>query len=65
MSFGSTLQEPEISSGCENVEHHAPLVADHPVDAPLARALIDEQFPEVAPARLEALGSGWDNTLFL
>jgi aminoglycoside phosphotransferase (APT) family kinase protein len=31
----------------------------------LARALIVEQFPQLAPAELELLGAGWDNTAYL
>jgi aminoglycoside phosphotransferase (APT) family kinase protein len=42
-----------------------PWDAEIVVDPPLARALIAEQFPGLAPARLEPLGAGWDNTAFL
>src|SRR5437867_5996430 len=42
-----------------------PWLAEYPVEAPLARALIEAQFPELAPARLQLLGEGWDNTAFL
>lgn len=31
----------------------------------LARALIDDQFPALAPCAVEPLGFGWDNTAFL
>ena len=42
-----------------------PWIAEQTVEAPLARALIEAQFPELAPARLRPFGSGWDNTAFL
>ena len=35
------------------------------VTADLACALVDEQFPELAPARAELFGVGWDNTALL
>ncbi|HWW88976.1 MAG TPA: phosphotransferase [Vicinamibacterales bacterium] len=35
------------------------------VSAGLACALIDSQFPVLAPARVEPFGAGWDNTAFL
>jgi aminoglycoside phosphotransferase (APT) family kinase protein len=35
-----------------------------PVDAALARALLEEQFPRLAPARVALLGEGWDNHVF-
>ena len=35
------------------------------VDAALARQLIEEQFPDLVPARVAALGEGWDNCVFL
>lgn len=35
------------------------------VAADLARSLIDAQFGDLAPARVELLGVGWDNTAFL
>lgn len=38
---------------------------EFPVDARLAAALIDEQFPEFRPATALPLGQGWDNTAFL
>jgi aminoglycoside phosphotransferase (APT) family kinase protein len=41
----------------------APL-AQIEVSADLAATLIEEQFPELAPLRLEVLGIGWDNTAF-
>ena len=31
----------------------------------MARALIDAQFPQLRPVRVEPLASGWDNTAFL
>ncbi|HXR43271.1 MAG TPA: hypothetical protein VN759_00605, partial [Pseudolysinimonas sp.] len=31
----------------------------------LATALIESQCPALAPARLEAMGAGWDNTAYL
>jgi aminoglycoside phosphotransferase (APT) family kinase protein len=42
-----------------------PWVAEVPVDAGLAEALVERQFPALAPARAELLGQGWDNTAFL
>lgn len=35
------------------------------VTADLATALIESQFPALAPATVEPLGEGWDNTAFL
>jgi aminoglycoside phosphotransferase (APT) family kinase protein len=35
------------------------------VDAALARALIEAQFPDLAPAQVAPLGVGWDNSAFL
>ncbi|MHC5012149.1 MAG: phosphotransferase [Planctomycetota bacterium] len=37
----------------------------HVVDPPLARALIERQFPALAPIRLASAGEGWDNTAYL
>jgi aminoglycoside phosphotransferase (APT) family kinase protein len=34
------------------------------VSAELARSLIEAQFPDLAPARVEPVGAGWDNTAF-
>ena len=34
------------------------------VSADLARSLIEGQFPTLAPARVQLLGAGWDNTAF-
>ena len=42
-----------------------PWDAEREVAAELARALIEEQFPPLAPARVEPLGAGWDNHVFL
>ncbi len=42
-----------------------PWVAEVPVGAALAQALVERQFPRLAPARAELLGEGWDNTAFL
>jgi aminoglycoside phosphotransferase (APT) family kinase protein len=38
--------------------------AELTVSADLALALIERQFPQLAPARVELLGAGWDNTAF-
>ena len=35
------------------------------VSPDLARALIESTFPDFAPARVEPLGAGWDNTAYL
>lgn len=37
----------------------------HTVPESLARALIEAQFDELAPIRIEPFGVGWDNTAFL
>jgi len=42
-----------------------PWSAEREVDAALARSLIEEQFPQLAPARVRLLGEGWDNAAFL
>ncbi len=42
-----------------------PWSAERLVAPELARALIDEQFPTLAPADAQPFGSGWDNTAFL
>jgi aminoglycoside phosphotransferase (APT) family kinase protein len=39
--------------------------AEEVVSAELAAELCAEQFPELAPARVEPLGVGWDNTAYL
>ena len=41
-----------------------PWLAENAVSKDLARALIEEQFPEFAPARLELVGVGWDNSMW-
>jgi aminoglycoside phosphotransferase (APT) family kinase protein len=41
-----------------------PWTAEHAVSTDLARALIEEQFPHLAPAHVESFGVGWDNTAF-
>jgi aminoglycoside phosphotransferase (APT) family kinase protein len=33
-------------------------------DAALAKSLVEAQFPQLAPARIELLGEGWDNTVY-
>jgi aminoglycoside phosphotransferase (APT) family kinase protein len=42
-----------------------PWQAERVVDADLAMALIREQFPGLGAGRIEAFGSGWDNTAYL
>jgi aminoglycoside phosphotransferase (APT) family kinase protein len=34
------------------------------VDRSLAKQLVEEQFPNLAPASVDLLGAGWDNTVF-
>jgi aminoglycoside phosphotransferase (APT) family kinase protein len=41
-----------------------PWAAEVVVSGDLARSLIEAQFPELAPARVEPLAAGWDNTAF-
>jgi len=41
-----------------------PWCAEKEVSAPLACALIEAQFRELAPVRIQPLGVGWDNTAF-
>jgi aminoglycoside phosphotransferase (APT) family kinase protein len=41
-----------------------PWDADHELTSPDAARLIEQQFPELAPARLELLGVGWDNVAY-
>lgn len=38
--------------------------ADIDIPAELAKALIEAQFPELQPVRLEAFGAGWDNVAY-
>jgi len=42
-----------------------PWTAEVAVDARLPGALIEEQFPQLAPAQVRRLGEGWDNAVFL
>lgn len=42
----------------------SPWVPELVVDAGEARAWIERQFPELAPATVEPLGAGWDATVF-
>ena len=42
-----------------------PWEAERIVSPELAMALVREQFPELAPRRIEPFGSGWDNTAYL
>ena len=42
-----------------------PWTAEREVGPELARRLISERFPDLATARVEPLGQGWDNTVFL
>jgi len=42
-----------------------PWTAEVVVDAVLARTLIESQFEDLAPARVEPLGAGWDNTAYV
>lgn len=41
-----------------------PWTAEVDLSAEQARALIDRQFPQLAPARVERIGEGWDNSAF-
>jgi aminoglycoside phosphotransferase (APT) family kinase protein len=41
-----------------------PWLPERAIEVALARELIEEQFPPLAPARVEPLGEGWDNTVF-
>ncbi|MCZ6598892.1 MAG: phosphotransferase [Planctomycetota bacterium] len=41
-----------------------PWTPEHAVSAELAAALIESQCSDLAPARVELLGVGWDNTVF-
>jgi aminoglycoside phosphotransferase (APT) family kinase protein len=42
-----------------------PWSAERVVDDAMARALVESQFPDLAPARVEPFGVGWDNTAYL
>jgi aminoglycoside phosphotransferase (APT) family kinase protein len=42
-----------------------PWAAETIVDPALAAALLEEQFPDLAPVSVAALGAGWDNTAYL
>ncbi len=42
-----------------------PWTAKHVVATEQARSLIEAQFPELRPARVEPLAVGWDNTAYL
>lgn len=42
-----------------------PWLAERPVRPEQARRLVEAQFPELAPATVELLGAGWDNTAVL
>jgi aminoglycoside phosphotransferase (APT) family kinase protein len=42
-----------------------PWTAECVVSADRARTLIEAQFPQLEPARVEPFGAGWDNTAFL
>ncbi|MGH8931230.1 MAG: phosphotransferase [Egibacteraceae bacterium] len=41
-----------------------PWDAERAVSPELARALVEDQFPDLAPASVEPLGVGWDNTAY-
>lgn len=41
-----------------------PWTAEHDVSAAQACTLIESQFPDLAPARIEPFGVGWDNTAY-
>ena len=42
----------------------SPWTAEFSIDASLAKALVEEQFPSLRPASLELIGEGWDNLVF-
>jgi aminoglycoside phosphotransferase (APT) family kinase protein len=42
-----------------------PWTAERVVDLDLARVLIENQFPDLAPLEVQPFGQGWDNTAFL
>lgn len=41
-----------------------PWLPEIEVGPALARELVEDQFPELGPVRIEALGIGWDNTVY-
>ena len=41
-----------------------PWTPEREVDAALAKTLVEEQFPQFKPAKVETLGEGWDNAVF-
>jgi aminoglycoside phosphotransferase (APT) family kinase protein len=49
----------------ESLSMTMPWTADAELSGDQARGLIESQFPTLAPARVEALGVGWDNVAFL
>jgi aminoglycoside phosphotransferase (APT) family kinase protein len=49
----------------ENRPGDEPWRAEHELGEELARSLIEEQFPSLAPALLRRFGEGWDNQVFL
>ncbi len=49
----------------EDVASAPEWAAEYLVDAPLAAGLIGAQFPSLRGAQVEALATGWDNTVFL
>lgn len=55
---------PQVDSSDRKSHMAAAPIAEIEVSAGLAAMLIEEQFPELVPVRLEALGVGWDNTAF-
>lgn len=44
---------------------NAPWLGDFPIDLETARAVIQNQFPQLAQRSMRFLGSGWDNQAFL
>jgi aminoglycoside phosphotransferase (APT) family kinase protein len=44
---------------------NAPWLGDFPIDLETARAVIQNQFPQLAQQSIQFLGSGWDNQAFL
>jgi aminoglycoside phosphotransferase (APT) family kinase protein len=42
-----------------------PWLSERVVAPELAKILIESQFPDLAPAEVQALGTGWDNTVYL
>lgn len=49
----------------ESSESAAPWTAERSVSSELALELLESQFPELANARVERLGEGWDNDAYL